>query len=60
MSSGERRLLAGADLERSSVVANSQVNRERGLSGRNSYERELGFDPLDWLLDRAGPARRLA
>jgi SAM-dependent methyltransferase len=36
-------------LERSSVVANNAMNRERGLDGVNSYTRELGFHPLDRL-----------
>lgn len=34
------------------MVANSTVNRERRLVGVNSYERELGFDPVT----RAGEA----
>ncbi|MEO3820461.1 methyltransferase domain-containing protein [Plantactinospora sp. B24E8] len=49
-----RRLLDTATLESSAVVANSAMNRERQLDGVNSYARELGFNPLDWLLDRAG------
>ena len=36
-------------LERSAVVANSRMNRERGLHGGNGYERELGFDPISFL-----------
>ena len=32
------------DLRRSPVVANAVMNRGRGLSGVNSYERELRFD----------------
>jgi SAM-dependent methyltransferase len=38
-------MLDDARLEASSVVANNAMNRERGLMGVNSYERELGFDP---------------
>jgi hypothetical protein len=34
------------ELERSSVVANNAMNRERGLDGVNSYARDLGFHPL--------------
>ncbi|MFJ5218490.1 class I SAM-dependent methyltransferase [Streptomyces sp. NPDC088354] len=45
-------LLPDGELERSTVVANSTMNRERGLSGVNSYARELGFDPVDDLLAR--------
>ncbi|WTW97259.1 class I SAM-dependent methyltransferase [Streptomycetaceae bacterium NBC_01309] len=37
-------LLADPDLEASTVVANSTMNRERGLAGVNSYARELGLD----------------
>nr|WSX48389.1 class I SAM-dependent methyltransferase [Streptomyces sp. NBC_00974] len=39
-------LLRADALERSSVVANNTMNRERGLRGVNSYARELGFDPV--------------
>jgi SAM-dependent methyltransferase len=45
------RLLGPAELERSSVVANNAMNRERGLRGPNSYARELGFDPMTHLRD---------
>ncbi|WP_128432052.1 class I SAM-dependent methyltransferase [Streptomyces cyaneus] len=45
-------LLSTTELERSSVVANNTMNRERGLAGVNSYARELGFDPLSWLAAR--------
>ncbi|MGW5313717.1 class I SAM-dependent methyltransferase [Nocardia thailandica] len=53
------RLLDDAALERSSVVADNAMNRERGLSGVNSYTRELGFDPAELLATRlrADPAR---
>lgn len=33
-------------LEKSSVVANCCMNRERGLSGTNGYDKELRIDPL--------------
>ncbi|MEV4413199.1 class I SAM-dependent methyltransferase [Catellatospora sp. NPDC049609] len=36
-------------LQRSAVVANNAMNRERGLDGVNSYARDLGFHPLDRL-----------
>jgi hypothetical protein len=42
-------LLDDKSLTRSSVVANSTMNRERGLSGANSYTKDLGFAPLAWL-----------
>jgi trans-aconitate methyltransferase len=44
------RLLDDAALQTSSVVANNAMNRERQLAGVNSYQRELGFGPLDVLM----------
>src|SRR5262245_10294307 len=55
---GEKRLLSDVTLEGSSVVANCAMNRERQLTGVNSYSRELGFNPLDWLTQRAERAER--
>jgi SAM-dependent methyltransferase len=49
------RLLDDAALAASPVVANSTMNRERGLSGVNSYAKELGFDPYELLAARDGP-----
>ncbi|MFJ8627932.1 class I SAM-dependent methyltransferase [Kitasatospora sp. NPDC093550] len=51
------RLIDDGELTASSVVANSTMNRERGLSGVNSYARELGFDPLAWLRERCSRER---
>jgi SAM-dependent methyltransferase len=42
-------LLGEDELERSAVVANCRMNRERNLLGSNGYDRELGFDPLAFL-----------
>jgi SAM-dependent methyltransferase len=42
-------LLDDDDLEKSGVVANCRMNRERRLTGSNGYERELRFHPLDFL-----------
>ena len=39
-------------LEQSDVVANSTMNRQRGLTGVNSYTRDLGFDLLAYLRQR--------
>lgn len=39
-------------LQRSEVVANPAMNRDRGLVGGNSYEKELGFDPGEFLRER--------
>ena len=46
------KLLSDDALERSAVVANCRMNRERRLTGSNGYARELGFNPLDFLTDR--------
>jgi SAM-dependent methyltransferase len=45
-------LLSDNDLERSAVVANCRMNRERSLTGGNGYARELGFNPFDRLKER--------
>jgi hypothetical protein len=45
-------MLTDHELLASSVVANSTMNRGRGLSGVNSYERELRFDILKFLQER--------
>lgn len=45
-------LLGDEELARSAVVANCAMNRERQLTGVNSYSRELGFSPLDYLGSR--------
>jgi hypothetical protein len=42
-------LLDDDRLHTSSVVANCAMNRERQLTGVNSYARDLGFDPLELL-----------
>ncbi|HWS33171.1 MAG TPA: class I SAM-dependent methyltransferase [Actinoplanes sp.] len=42
-------LLDDLKLHASSVVANNAMNRERQLTGVNSYAKELGFDPLSRL-----------
>ena len=41
--------LGNDDLEKSGVVTNCRMNRERQLTGSNGYERELRFHPLDFL-----------
>ncbi|MGV9411663.1 class I SAM-dependent methyltransferase [Nocardia sp. NPDC003693] len=55
-------LLDTIALERSSVVANNAMNRDRGLSGVNSYARDLGFDPYEHLaaILRADPGATVA
>ena len=46
------KLMGDDELERSAVVANCRMNRERNLLGSNGYDRELGFNPLDFLKER--------
>lgn len=45
-------LLGDDELERSAIVANCRMNRERGLTGSNGYGVEIGLDPLDFLRQR--------
>jgi len=47
------RLLGDDALDRSSVVANCQMNRERTLTGSNGYSKELACNPLDLLAEKA-------
>ena len=46
------KLMSDDELERSAVVANCRMNRERNLLGSNGYNRELGLNPLDFLKER--------
>jgi len=43
------KLLSDNELEDSAVVANCRMNRERNLRGSNGYDRDLRFDPLEFL-----------
>lgn len=54
------KLLDDEALERSAVVANCRMNRERNLLGSNGYDRELGFDPLADLKERAAARGKAA
>jgi SAM-dependent methyltransferase len=54
------KLVSDDELERSAVVANCRMNRERVLTGSNGYSRELGFNPLDYLRERIIPGRPVA
>jgi hypothetical protein len=53
-------LLGEGELEQSAIVANCRMNRERGLVGSNGYDRELGFNPLDFLKGCVAPGRPAA
>lgn len=60
-------LVSDAELERSAVVANREMNRTRGLSGRDGYQATLGVDlaallgngPKRWLDLCCGSGRAL-
>jgi SAM-dependent methyltransferase len=52
--------LGDDELERSAIVANCRMNRERDLTGSNGYSREIGFNPLDFLRGQIAPGRRVA
>lgn len=43
------KLTGNRELEESGVVANCRMNRERDLLGSNGYDRELRFNPLDFV-----------
>ena len=47
-------------LERSEIVANASMNRQRNLTGKDSYEKELGHNPLTFLLERLNKQRDAA
>ncbi|QDT88503.1 class I SAM-dependent methyltransferase [Gimesia algae] len=46
-------LLTNSELEWSDVAANSRMNREREITGTNSYTADLKLNPLDFLMTRA-------
>ncbi len=50
-------LLNDGLLERSAVVANCRMNRERNLTGSNGYTKEIGFNPIERLIERSGSGR---
>ena len=53
-------LLDDETLERSAVVANCRMNRERVLLGSNGYDKELGVNPLNFLRERVTSGRPVA
>ena len=54
------KLLSDDALEKSHVVANCRMNRERNLTGSNGYSKEIGFNPVEFLRDRFSPVRKAA
>lgn len=48
-----KKLLDNSELENSSIVANSLMNRSRKCFGGNSYNKELSFDILEFLKIRS-------
>ena len=55
-----KKLLDCNAIELSGVVANSAMNRERVCIGKNSYARELSFDPIAFLKSRLETQRQAA
>ena len=56
----KKELLSENVLARSSVVANSLMNRERLCFGGNSYQKELSFDILEFLKKRLSSQKQTA
>ena len=54
------KLLDDVRLAQSPVVANCMMNRERVCTGGNSYAKELGLNPLDFLRSRLETQKRVA
>lgn len=50
--SEKKRLLNNSILLDSSVVANNRMNRGRGCLGSNGYQKDLSFNPIDFLKER--------
>lgn len=50
--SEKKRLLNNSILLDSSVVANNRMNRERSCLGSNGYQKDLSFNPIDFLKER--------
>ena len=46
--------LSRPELELSPIVANNRMNRERQVVGVNSYQKEVGFNLVEWLINREG------
>lgn len=46
------KLVENKELENSSIVANSLMNRERNLIGGNSYKKELRFEIVNYLQEK--------
>lgn len=44
------------ELEQSPIVANNAMNRKRQARGDNSYAKDIGLDPIQWLIDRGESA----
>ena len=50
--SERKKLLENSSLLNSGVVANNQMNRGRGCLGGNSYQKDLSFNPINFLKER--------
>ena len=53
-------LLRDDTLERSHVVANCRMNRQRNLTGSNGYSREIRFNPVEFVRERVTAGRKIA
>lgn len=53
-------LLTDLELESSEVVANCLMNRQRQLMGSNSYAKELGINPLNFIINRLQNQKNVA
>lgn len=51
--SENKELLTAESLLNSDVVANNRMNRGRGCLGQNSYQKDLSFNPVEFLKNRA-------
>jgi len=49
-----RKLISNEELDWTAVVANNRMNRSRKATGVNSYAQDLAFNPIPFLLERAG------
>lgn len=54
------KILSNVDLEKSHVVANSTMNRQRACLGTNSYTKELLLNPIKFLQSRIDSQQHVA
>jgi hypothetical protein len=54
------KLLSDDELERSAIVANYRMNRERNLTGTNGYTKEISINPVEFIQQAVTPDRKVA